>query len=216
MAFAVDDYRALVQLLLEPPEWRAELRPLILGEEIESLPVAVGALRDTTVDLTTEVRELARQVERVTAAVDRLGGRVGRLEGNDLEARYHHHVDAWFGKWLRRPRAVGPSDLDLVDAAIERGELSEDDEDQLRLADLLVKGNRKSQGAAAALSGELVIVAEISLTIDEHDVERANSRADIVRRAGYSARGFVGGEAVTAAAMLRAGELDVIVDLHAP
>ena len=46
MSFAVDDYRALVQLLLDHPEWRAELRPLILGEEFEDLPRRMGRLEE--------------------------------------------------------------------------------------------------------------------------------------------------------------------------
>jgi hypothetical protein len=47
MVFAVDDYRALVRLLLEHPEWRAELRPLILGEEMAGLPSAMERLSAT-------------------------------------------------------------------------------------------------------------------------------------------------------------------------
>jgi len=38
MAFTVNELRDLIELLAEKPEWRAQLRPLILGDEFDRLP----------------------------------------------------------------------------------------------------------------------------------------------------------------------------------
>ena len=38
MAFTVEDYRDLVQLLSEHPEWRSELWQLLLSGELLTLP----------------------------------------------------------------------------------------------------------------------------------------------------------------------------------
>ena len=223
MAFAVDDYRALVQLLLEHPEWRAELRPLILGEEMAGLPGAVERLSAAVERLDQSVTRLDERVGTLETRLDSLDrgladigrtlktidSRVGRLEGNDMETRYFHHVGAWFGRWLRRPRAVSPDDLDLDDA-VAAGRITEDELEAVRSLDLIVFGTTKPPAA----SHDAVIVAEISLTIDTPDVERAAARAAILRKAGFDARGFVGGEVLTAHGAEAAKAADVIVDLR--
>ena len=38
MAFTVQEFRRLVQILEQHPEWRAELRRLVLTEELLTLP----------------------------------------------------------------------------------------------------------------------------------------------------------------------------------
>ena len=38
MAFTVEDYRDLIQLLSEHPEWRSDLRQLLLSDELLTLP----------------------------------------------------------------------------------------------------------------------------------------------------------------------------------
>ena len=38
MAFTIEDFEDLRRLLAEHPEWRAELRPLILGDEFLQVP----------------------------------------------------------------------------------------------------------------------------------------------------------------------------------
>jgi len=44
MPFTVEEFRDLVRILEENPEWRAELRRLVLTEELLSLPGQVAAL----------------------------------------------------------------------------------------------------------------------------------------------------------------------------
>jgi hypothetical protein len=211
MTFAVDDYRALVQLLLDHPEWRAELRPLILGEEMAALPEGLSALRVTVADLATEVAQLRLAVQQLTSVVAGLSTRTSRLEGNTLEVRYYNHVGAWFGKWLRHPVAVSPEHLDLLEAAEAEGRISEEQIDQLRWSDLLIRGNAKPSLG----SGETILAVEVSQTIDDHDVERAAARAEILRSVGYQAFGVAGGELLSGSAAELAARVGVIIDLRA-
>ena len=64
MAFTVKDYYDLVKLLREHPEWRDELRSLLLTEELLSLPEIVR-------ELGGEIRTLAEQVRALTEAQGR-------------------------------------------------------------------------------------------------------------------------------------------------
>ena len=46
MAFTVDDFQDLVSLLEQRPEWRGELRRLVLTEELLGLPAIVAGLAE--------------------------------------------------------------------------------------------------------------------------------------------------------------------------
>jgi hypothetical protein len=46
MAFTVEEFRDLLRILEERPEWRAELRRLVLTDELLTLPELVRALAE--------------------------------------------------------------------------------------------------------------------------------------------------------------------------
>ena len=77
MPFAVQDFRDLVQLLEERPEWRAEMRRLVLSDEYLTLPEQLAEIR-------REVAELRRDFERrfncVEGRLDHLTNDVGQLK----------------------------------------------------------------------------------------------------------------------------------------
>lgn len=87
MAFTVEEWRDLIRLLEERPEWRAELRRLLLSDELVSLPEQIAALR-----LETERRfqELITQVGELTRAHGRLEERMTRLEERMIELTLAH------------------------------------------------------------------------------------------------------------------------------
>jgi len=86
MAFTVEDYHDLVRLLWEHPEWREELRRLLLTSELLALPEMVKDLtkaqRETERRLSAlaeEVRGLAKQVSILTQGQQRLTEEQQRL-----------------------------------------------------------------------------------------------------------------------------------------
>ena len=98
MAFTIDDFRDLVRLVEQHPEWRAELRRLVLTEELLDLPGVVRDLAEQvrllvdaqrrTDDRIAELAEAQRQmvrrqdqmVERQDQTVQRLDQTVQRLD----------------------------------------------------------------------------------------------------------------------------------------
>jgi len=81
MAFTVSDFSDLARLLEEHPEWRSELRRLLLSDELLTLPQALRELvevqrraEDRLSRLETAVQNLAEQmgvlVKQVSALVE--------------------------------------------------------------------------------------------------------------------------------------------------
>ncbi|MCD6505987.1 hypothetical protein J7M22_05105 [Candidatus Poribacteria bacterium] len=87
MTFTAQDYMGLVKLLDEHPEWKAELRRLLLTEELLSLPETVRQLSRSIEQLTKaqqsseeRLRRLEETVEKLAEAQRRTEERLGRLE----------------------------------------------------------------------------------------------------------------------------------------
>ncbi|GBC81137.1 hypothetical protein HRbin10_00243 [bacterium HR10] len=80
MAFEVEDYLALLRLLEEHPEWRAELRRLLLTDELLALPQIVRELAEAQRRTEEQLRALVEAQRRTEERVGRVEERVGRLE----------------------------------------------------------------------------------------------------------------------------------------
>jgi len=137
MPFTVEEFRDLVRILEEKPEWRAELRRLVLTEELLSLPEQVAALRAET---ERRFQEMAATVDKLAREVARLGIGMGDLQrtqkrliidvadlkGERLERRYRERAPAYFGGLIRRARALTTEDLDeMLEPAADLGRLSD-------------------------------------------------------------------------------------------
>jgi hypothetical protein len=73
MSFTVEDFHDLVRLVTEKPEWRADLRRLVLTEELLSLPEQLAKFQ-----LHTEERFQAL-IERIAALEERTEKRFQEL-----------------------------------------------------------------------------------------------------------------------------------------
>lgn len=268
MAFTVRDFHDLVKLLREHPEWREELRALLLAPEILSLPelfrelaekvdrlaAAQARLEEKVIQLAeAQARAeecLARLEERVTQLAEaqaraeerltRLEERVAQLaeaqartekalqelisrmttlveaqrrteadvadlKGITLELRYRERAPAYFAKILRRARLILDSELmEILDSEKAREVLSEEERDELLLADLVVWGRRKRDNA------EVYLVGEVSWVVDTTDVERAWRRAELLSRLGVKAVPVVAGRTITEEADQLAREKKVL------
>ena len=215
MPFTVEEFRDLVRILEEKPEWRAELRRLVLTEELLSLPEQVAALRAETErrfqEMAATVDKLAREVARLGIGMGdlqrtqkRLVIDVADLKGDSLERRYRERAPAYFGGLIRRARALTTEDLDeLLEPAVDRGHLSEDEAKEVLHSDVVVRGRRREDDS------EVYLVVEVSSGVGPGDVERAARRAEILSRSGVAALAVVAGERITADASRRAREMHV-------
>ena len=203
MAFTVDDVRDLVRLLDERPEWRAEVRRQLLSDEFLAMPEQIAALRLEVQRLDKKIAEqqletarcfqqVEDQIAALTRTVDTLRDDVGELKGDSLERRYREKAGAYFGRLIRRAHVLTDSELNaLLDDAVERGVLTDDESDEVTWADAVVRGRRRGDRA------EVVTVAEVSWGVGVKDVERASRRAGLLAKLGFTALPVVGGKAVT-------------------
>lgn len=218
MAFTVNEFRDLLEILRTKPEWKEALRREMLGEEILSLPGLmrdlirvveemnkrlyrveqdVEVLKTDIAVLKTDVAELKTDVAKLKTSVVVLQTDVASLKGESLERKYRERPFVYFRRILRKPRVLTDAELDdLLSAAVDNGALTEADVEEISRLDAVVRDRRISDDQVAYLA------VEISAKIDDHDVERAVRRARLLEKIpGVIAMPVVAGEAITAAGM---------------
>lgn len=79
MPFELRDFHDLVQLLREHPDWREELRTLLLTQELLTLPILVRELAEGQMRLTETVAQLTVRFDQLTVRLDQLTETVARL-----------------------------------------------------------------------------------------------------------------------------------------
>jgi chromosome segregation ATPase len=89
MAFTVEEFRDLVCILEEHPEWRAELRRLVLTDEILTLPELVRALveaqRHTEEQVAALVEAQRHTEELVTTLEERVAALIAAQQHTDAQ-----------------------------------------------------------------------------------------------------------------------------------
>jgi len=214
----ITDFHDVVRLLEQHPEWRAELRRLVLTEELLALPDQIAELTRQVTRLTEaqarteewqahteewQSRTEAR-LDSLTGVVKRLNDDVGTLKGKGLETHYRLHGSPFFGSLLRRPHVLSSEELsDILDPSMDQGSLSSDEALEIRRADLVVRGTRRKDRALVYL------VVEVSWTIDLEDVKRAARRSVHLAKTGLSVLPVVAGETVRPEAADQAQKLKV-------
>ncbi len=252
MSFTVDDYHDLVRLVQQHPEWKSELRQLLLSDELLELPDLVRKLADSheraeerqanaeerlagaeerlsgveerlarveerlshveerLSDVEERLSRLELTVQKLTEQVAKLAevqrtmvNDIGALKGRMLEQTYRDKAGAYFGPLLRRMRQVEPHTLeDTLEDRLTAGEFR----DVLRL-DLLVSGEPRRHSDAA----EIWLAVEVSSVIDQHDVDRAERRAILLRKAGYRVVPVVAGANATQGAEVACIDQNVLM-----
>lgn len=209
MALTVKDFHDLVRILEEHPEWRAELRRLLLTDQLLELPALVHELAEAQQRterqmqvLAEQVRELAeaqRQLEQpmveLAAAQQRVEqvllqlvgwqqGEAGRREGE----RYERRTVARAPNLFLGGEGGTPSEPDVrrrlthwLRPLYQRGQAPDPLGDPF-LADLIW------------WKGDEVLLVEISQKVDAQDIRRARQRADTLREVGVKATPVVIGE----------------------
>ena len=101
MAFTVTDFHDLIDLLTQHPEWRIDMRRLVLTDELLALPTNVDRL-------TAAVNGMAEAQDRTEARVQQLAEAQDRTEARSglAEARSHGAV---YRNWPKRRSHGGAS-----------------------------------------------------------------------------------------------------------
>ncbi len=208
MALTREDLQSLLRWLDEDPEFRAALRqklfaePLIIevrlptdwmakvDSRLERLEQDVGTLKQDVGTLKQDVGTLKQDVGTLKQDVGTLKQDVGTLKGKVLEVDRAMKAANIFGLLLRNGRSASEFVSSKLDEAESQGILTPQEADFVMAADLLWMGVIRR----GKFTGEtLVLIGEISWTIERDDVERAVRKAEILRKVGIWAVPFVSG-----------------------
>lgn len=260
MAFTVQDFHDLVELLQQQPDWRAELRRLVLSEELLTLPQLVrqladsqqrveqrlGRLEQAVAELVEAQRRTEQRVDRLEQAVADLADaqrrteqrvaelheaqtrteqrvaelyeaqtqterRLGRIEidhgnfkGILLEERHRRRPFVFFRWMIRKAEVLQERELEeLLAASVAGGTLSQEQADDVMLADVVVQGRLNTDRS------EVYLVVEVSWGVGTSDVERAVRRAELLAQVGVATMPVVSGNGITPEAVDRCREMQV-------
>ncbi len=198
MAFTVNDFRDLLEILRTMPEWKEALRRELLGEEILELPRLVRELIKAVEEMSKRLYRVEQDVEVLKADVEVLKADVGvlkadvevlkadvgvlktdvaTLKGDSLERKYRERPFVYFRRIVRKSKVLTDSEIEeLLSQAQANGALSEADVDEISRLDVIVRGRRITDDSVAYLA------VEVSAKIDDYDVERAVRRAKLLEK----------------------------------
>jgi hypothetical protein len=183
MPFSLEEWLDLVRLLEQHPEWRAELRRLVLTEEVLSLPRTVSELAEAQrrteqrlEELVEAQRHTEQRLQELAVAQRRSDHHLGRLLGLELERRCREKAPSYFQNILRRIRLLEQQALGLMlDDAVDSGVITPEEKAEALLLDLVVRGHRNTE--------DVYLAVEVSSTVDRDDVQRAAFRAELLEKA---------------------------------
>ncbi len=148
-----------------------------------------------------------RRLEMLETRMDRVEVRLGRMDGRLLQIDYRDKAYAYFGMRLRKVRVLSLDDVPGLLDAYDSGRITQEQWKQLSRLDAIISG--VPHGAPP--DRPLLIALEASVTIDDHDIERAAAGAALLTGLGYDAIGAVGGESIREADTLLASTRGVAV-----
>lgn len=209
-------HRRLIRLIHNNDELRQDLRKEILLEELINLPQRFAELVATVSDLTAEFRALAQATDRRLAALEsdvaelkndmteiktvqsRMSGQLSHLMGTDYETTAIERARRMTRRSLDMEQAtlwhtgqrstLTTFEKDVLIPAIRENRISRRQADDLEDADCIIRCENPDGEVIAA-------VVEISVTIQDHDHNRAVRRAEILELAtGLPTRAYVIGQ----------------------
>ncbi len=164
MTTPINTLEDILNALKRDPALRETLRRHILTDELFQMPV--------------RLERIEADVSTLTTTVNRIGGDVSMLKGSDYES----HVARLANRFLRRKLGVAATVFSsqrnqaalatLLDDAETQGNINANETDELDKTDLILTADGPTD----------YILAEISITIQQHDVDRAAHRAALLAR----------------------------------
>jgi len=190
---------------------RAQLRAVLLGDELLEMPRVLAELAESQRRLQGALEQTQMALQRFMASTEArlssLESDVSDLRGSDLERRLREHPARYLGEHVERIRVVSEEALDdLAETLGRKAVLDRSEVQRLRRTDLIVEARR------AGSTERVTVVAEVSATVHVDDITRAADSADILARRGLRslavAAGIdLGGPEVAAVARERNVEL---------
>jgi len=217
MAFTIKTFTDLLRIVETHPQWRRKLVEALfpeidvseafrqLAESQQRLTALIERMDARTSRVESDVTGLKTDVAGLKVDVGRLRTDVGGLKGITHELNYRDKAVSIFGRYLKRGHNATHEVADRLQAAVEAGDISEQEFGQVLAADLLWGGQ------AREAEGEVILVVEASWMAEVSDVERAAARAGILRKIGLVALPVVAGREWTPEALEAARQAKAVV-----
>lgn len=183
-------YQELLDFLDSNPEYLHDLRVRLLSPELIALPEQFAQLVNIVAELSAEFKAFAEATNRRLTAlegdVQTLKDDVATLKGSDTERRARENIlniakdelNLTRGRiLLARGRETASQLLTAIEAAEKSGKITENEADNVLVADIIIRARRASD--RQYVHG----VFEVSRTVRLSDIQRARDRAATVAAA---------------------------------
>lgn len=224
MTFGVDDFHDLIRLLETRPEWRADVRRLVLSDELLALPEQIALLRANTEQRFQELIEAYKHTDARLATIDeRLAALADAQNRTDTQiARLTQSVQALTDDMKAQGNIIGDLKGELLElryrerapayvgrlvrraqvlSAAELVELLETAVEQGRLTeaekDEVLLIDLVVRGKRKEDGVQVYLAVEVSWGVGPHDVERAAQRATLLGKLGIPTVPIVAGKTIT-------------------
>ncbi|MCE7986752.1 MAG: hypothetical protein DYG89_36725 [Caldilinea sp. CFX5] len=185
---------------LTEAQQRTEARMGQLAEAQQRTEARMGQLTEAQQRAEHELAQLASSVTELTNSVRVMQPRLAKADGQLLEQRYIERASSYFGRWLRQIEVLWPGRLNRTLEEALDNKLTPDEKDEVLRLDAILRG----KAALPTGADEVYVALEVSVTVNQYDVERAANRAALLRRLGVRVVPVVAGEAIEAEAITAA------------
>lgn len=185
-----------------------------LEASVQEIREVQARMEKDVAELKADMSEVKNDVAELKGAQERMQGQLNNLTGTDYERKVVKRAPRAARRYLGLHNigvvygidVAGNIDIQaLLEKATESRAITDEQADEVERADLILKGERTS-------NEEVFAIVEVSITIDDSDIDRARNRANILTDAsGLSALAVVIGTAISDANRERANYSGVTV-----
>ncbi len=159
--------------------------PRVFEQRLSALEAKQDATAARFEGIDARLDTVQGQLDTVADKQDTMPGQLSNLTGTEYERRAIRRAPRLVRRHLGAPNAEalvainrqnGRAITDLVNNVVMAGAVTEDDADDLDRADIILRGNSPEGDGVH-------VVAEVSITVADTDVDRAGQRAPILHHA---------------------------------
>jgi len=170
----------IIRQMESDPGLRAQLRAVLLGDEVLGLPGQVAQLIEVQRQMQAVLEAMVKRQDRMETRMDRMERQqeriladLGILKGSDLERRVYERPRRFLPEGFTRTKVLDDDDLDeLIDRLHRKRALTSEERRRLVQTDLLLSAYRGTK--------RVMVVAEVSATLHVNDVTRVVESARIL------------------------------------
>ena len=175
----INDFQDFLNAMEGVPALRDALRVDILTDQLLQMPVRLETIEADISTPKDNFGSMSGDIDTIKQDVSGMGGDISRIRGTDYES----HVATYVHRFLRRNLGINAAVLStqrdksaltgLLDEAETQGNIQAQETDELDKADLVLTADGPTD----------YLLAEVSITVQQDDIDRAAERARLLAKA---------------------------------